>query len=382
MVIKIGSALLVDPADLTLRDKWLQALAADIASAAPKPDGNSQDGNNKALPTKFIIVTSGSIALGRSQLGWHEQKLKLDEKQAAAAIGQSLLMEAYQHALGEYGLKAAQILLTPQDTEQRNRHLNARQAILQLLEMNYIPVINENDTVTTAEIRYGDNDRLAARVAAMVSADLLILLSDVDGLYTADPRLDKDAAHLPTIEVLDPSIMAMGGKAPKGNSSGGMETKLQAAKIAMQAGCDMIIMKGKQHHPLQTLTQNDSPSVRFSLFKSQSSPMQARKSWIAGTIHPKGSLTIDQGAWRALQAGNSLLPSGVIAVTGDFDRGDALTLHVDGDDQDKIIGIGLSAYDDHQTSLIMGHHSNEIPKILGFSGRPTLIHRDDLALLD
>ncbi len=361
IVIKIGSALLVDERDLSVQEAWLTSLAEDILRLKQ----NNPD-------CEFIIVSSGAIAHGRKSLNWGGRDLKLVEKQAAAAIGQIGLMQRYQQLFSPFNLSLAQILLSPQDTEERKRHLNARNAILQLLDLNHIPIINENDTIATAEIRYGDNDRLAARVAGMVSADLLILLSDVDGLYDADPSKDHNAHHIADIHALTPEILAMGGEATNRLSSGGMITKLEAARIAMQAGCHMVIAKGEGLNPLTRLEQGE----RRSVFYPQSTPLQARKRWISGMLQPKGKLWIDAGAWAALQAGKSLLPSGVKASEGDFERGDPVAILTQ--EQNQSVAVGLSAYSAIETMKITGHHSNEIHDILGYSAGATLIHRDDL----
>ena len=375
IVIKIGSSLLVDGQDEgqegQVRKTWLKSLAQDIYQLKQIKDDK----------TEILIVSSGSIALGRTKLNLHGRALRLDEKQAAAAIGQISLMSLYQESLHAYGLQGAQILLTLQDTELRKRHLNARQAILQLLAWDYIPIINENDTVTTQEIRYGDNDRLAARVASMLSADLLILLSDVDGLYSADPRIDSKAQHIAKVIELNDDMMKMAGGAPAGYSSGGMRTKLAAAHIAMQAGCDMVIAKGAANHPLQRLQNQE----RTTHFQANSNPLQARKSWIAGMIEVKGKIYIDKGAAKALQDGNSLLPSGVKKTVGDFERGDAVEIILTSDphnnkEQNEKIATGLIGFSGEETQKIIGLHSNKIAEVLGYEGRSTLIHRDDLVL--
>ena len=359
IVIKIGSALLVG-ADGAIRRDWLAALATDIAAY-------------RARGQEVLIVSSGSIAVGRGMLAFGSGALKLEEKQAAAAAGQIQLAHAYQEALAAHDIPVAQILLTPSDTEERRRHLNARATMTQLLKLNVVPVINENDTVATSEIRYGDNDRLAARVATMASADLLVLLSDIDGLYTADPRNDPDARHIPEIPSLTPEILAMAGDAVPGISTGGMITKLDAAKIALAGGCTMLIAKGEASHALRDLENG----TRFSRFLPSDQPLTARKRWIAGTLKPMGSITVDAGALAALARGKSLLPAGVRAVSGQFDRGDAVEIKApDG----RVVGKGLSAYAAKDAVKIVGKQTSEIQAILGFAGRNELVHRDDMSI--
>ena len=360
LIVKIGSALLVEEATGDIRRAWLQALVADIARCR----GRGQE---------VLIVSSGAIAVGRRHLGLTGRALKLEEKQAAAATGQIRLAHAYQEGLAKHGLTVAQILLTPEDTEERRRHLNARATLEQLLQLGAVPVINENDTVATAEIRFGDNDRLAARVAQMISADTLVLLSDIDGLYTADPRKDRDANHIPEVRELTPEIEAMGGAAPQGYSSGGMVTKLAAARIAMGAGCRMVIAEGSALHPLDAIDKG----ARCTWFIPAAEPRTARKRWIAGTLNPMGSLTVDDGAAAALRRGTSLLPAGVTAVGGEFERGDAVVV-LSGDGRE--VARGLSAYSSEDARAIAGHKSGEIEAILGYRGRHEMIHRDDLVV--
>ncbi len=360
LVVKIGSALLVDEASGRLRRPWLAALADDIAGLARRGTG-------------VVLVSSGAVAVGREQLGLVGRPLRLEEQQAAAAAGQIRLAHAYQEILGWHGITVAQVLLTLEDTENRRRHLNARATIGQLLSLGALPVINENDTVTTAEIRYGDNDRLAARVAQMISADTLVLLSDVDGLYTADPRSDPAAAHVPQVAEITPAVLAMAGEAPPGNSSGGMVTKLEAARIALSAGCRMAIALGTRRHPLSALDGD----ARATWFVPAAEPLTARKRWIAGSVAPVGALVIDDGAVRALGQGKSLLPAGVVAVDGAFERGDAVLIR---DRAGTVLGRGLSAYTAGDAARIAGHRSGEITEILGYSGRAEMIHRDDLVL--
>ncbi len=358
LVIKIGSALIVDGA--TPRSAWLDGVAADVAAA-------------RARGTQVIVVSSGAIALARPVLKLTKRRLRLEEKQAAAAVGQIRLAQAWTGALAAHGLVAAQLLLTLEDTEDRRRYLNARATLSTLLGLACVPVINENDTVATAEIRFGDNDRLAARVAEMVQADQLLLLSDIDGLYTADPKRDPAAAHIPTVSALTPDIEAMGGDPPPGYSSGGMRTKLAAARIATQAGCAMAIALGHVDRPLSALVAG----ARCTWFLPDDDGRSARKRWIAGSLHPAGTITIDPGAARALAAGRSLLPAGVRAVDGDFERGDPVLIQ---STTGTILARGLSAYASADARRIAGHNSAEIESLLGWRGRDELIHRDDLTL--
>ncbi len=359
LIVKIGSALLVE-ANGAIHNDWLTALARDVARL-------------KARGTEVVIVSSGAIAVGRTQLGLPTGALALEQKQAAAATGQIRLAHAWQNALAAHDITVAQILLTLADTEERRRHLNARATIETLLDLGAVPVINENDTVATEEIRYGDNDRLAARVAQMISADTLVLLSDVDGLYEADPRTQRDATFLAEVAEVTPEIEAMAGKAPAGYSSGGMITKLEAAKIAMAAGCAMAITDGKRPDALSHLEAGG----RSTWFVPGSEPLTARKSWIAGAITAAGSVTLDAGAVAALARGTSLLPAGIVAVDGTFDRGDAILVK---SAEGAVIGRGLSAYSAVDAARIMGRKSREIEGILGYRGRDEMIHRDDLVL--
>jgi glutamate 5-kinase len=360
LVVKIGSALLVDDESGRIRHDWLATLAADVASL--RADGR-----------EVLIVSSGAIAAGRRHLGIVGRALRLEEKQAAAATGQIRLAHAFQEALLPHGVTVAQILLTLDDTERRRRHLNARATLRQLLDLGAVPIINENDTVATEEIRFGDNDRLAARVAAMVGADTLVLLSDIDGLYDADPRANPNAAHIAEVTAVTPRIEAMAGAAARGYASGGMVTKLQAAKIALAGGCHMVIGDGRAAHPLRAL----SAGARCTWFVASASPRGARKRWIAGSLKPKGILGIDDGALRALRDGRSLLPVGVRQVTGRFERGDLVMIQA-GDGRE--IGRGLCAYSSDDAVLIAGHKTREIENILGYRGRDELIHRDDMVL--
>jgi glutamate 5-kinase len=360
IVVKIGSTLLVDP-DGAIKHDWLAALAEDIAAL-------------RAAGKEVLIVSSGAIAVGRTHLGFTGPKLRLEEQQAAAATGQIRLAHAYQQALEPHGLTVAQVLVTLEDTEERRRHLNARATLTQLLKVGALPVINENDTVATSEIRYGDNDRLAARVAAMIDADTLVLLSDIDGLYRADPRHDPDAAFVPVVREVTPEIEALAGALNPGYSSGGMVTKLVAAKIALTAGCSMAIANGRITHPLKALREG----ARCTWFVSDIEPKTARKRWIGGALKPKGQLEVDDGAAAALGKGRSLLPAGVTAVNGSFERGDLVSVV---DAAGKEIARGLVAYSSDDAARLKGQHSKNIEAILGWAGREELIHRDDLVEL-
>jgi glutamate 5-kinase len=362
VVVKIGSALLVDDATGRIRRTWLEALADDVARC-------------RARGQQVVIVSSGAIAAGREHLGLVGRPLRLEEKQAAAATGQIRLAHAYQEALARHDVTVAQILLSLGDTEARRRHLNARATILTLLGLGAVPVINENDTVATNEIRFGDNDRLGARVAQMISADTLVLLSDIDGLYTADPRRDDGARHIAEVTQMTSEIEAMAGAAPPGYSSGGMVTKLAAARIAMDAGCRMAIARGTGLHPLAAL-DDGAPATWF---VPSAEPLTARKRWIAGALAPVGTLAIDAGAAAALARGKSLLPAGVRAVEGDFGRGDPVAVvDLDG----RPVAKGLSAYSAADARRIAGHRTEEIEDLLGWRGRTAMIHRDDLVTMD
>jgi glutamate 5-kinase len=360
LIVKIGSALLVEGTTGAIRQEWLTALVDDIARC-------------RARGQEVVLVSSGAIAVGRRHLGLAGRALKLEEKQAAAATGQIRLAHAYLEALGKHGIEVAQILLTLEDTEERQRHLNARATMEQLLALGVIPIINENDTVATAEIRFGDNDRLAARVAQMISADTLVLLSDVDGLYSADPRVVPDAEHLPQIRAITPEIEKMAGAAGTQFSSGGMITKLAAARIAMGAGCRMVIARGDALHPLTAIEKG----ARTTWFLPASEPRTARKRWIAGTINASGILVVDDGAAAALARGTSLLPTGVVGVEGTFDPGDTVIVH---DREGRELARGLSAYSSADARAIAGHKSDEFESILGYRGRDEIVHRDDLVL--
>ncbi|MFI4936289.1 MAG: glutamate 5-kinase [Caulobacterales bacterium] len=357
IVVKVGSALVVDEATGAADGVWLAAFAADLARL-------------KARGQKLLIVSSGAVALGRRRLALKRRALTLPEKQAAAAAGQSLLMRAWEEALEPVGLTAAQVLMTPDDTEVRRRFLNARATLETLLELGVTPVVNENDTVATEEIRYGDNDRLAARVAQMIGADLLVLLSDVDGLYTADPRRDTGARHIPRVQALTPDIEAMGGGAHVG--SGGMATKLAAVRIAAAAGCSTLIALGHRPAPLQAAEAGE----RSTLFEATATPAAAYKAWIAGSLAPQGALIVDEGAAAALRAGKSLLAAGVRGVEGRFGKGDAVVVR---DGAGREVGRGLSRYDAADAEKIIGLRSDAIEPALGYTAGP-VIHADDLAL--
>jgi glutamate 5-kinase len=362
VVVKIGSSLLIDAATRRPTHDWLAAVASDLATL-------------KAEGREVIVVSSGSIALGRGRLP--NLGARLEDKQAAASVGQSLLMAAWSEALAPHGLIAGQVLLTRDDTERRRRWLNARATVEALLGHGVIPIVNENDTVATEEIRYGDNDRLAARTAQLARADLLILLSDVDGLYTADPRRDPSAAHLPLIETLSPDILAMGGGAntQAGVGTGGMTTKLAAAQIARSAGCATIIASGQTLAPLSAVRDG----ARATLIAAPDGPMAAYKQWIAGSLSPAGTLTLDAGAVAALKAGKSLLPAGVTGVSGGFEKGDCVRLT---DPDGRSVGVGLAAYAADEAARIRGRRSDEIETLLGYRGASVLIHRDDMVLDD
>jgi len=360
LVIKMGSALLVDEAAGAIHHARLAGLAEDVVQL-------------QSAGVEVMIVTSGAIAVGRRHLGFAAGPLKLEEKQAAAACGQVRLAHAYQEALAAHQVTAAQILLTIDDTEERRRYLNARNTINTLLAAGAVPIINENDTVATAEIRFGDNDRLAARVAAMMSADTLLLLSTIDGMYSADPSRDSTAEWIPRVDAITPEIEAAAGAAGSADASGGMLTKLVAARIAMAAGCHMVIARGDVERPVAAL----QAGARCTWFVSKATPRAARKQWIAGSLKARGTLTIDAGAEAALKAGRSLLPAGVGAVEGDFERGEAVTVK---GAAGSLIGRGLSAYSAADARRIMGHKTGEIERILGYRGRDAIIHRDDLVL--
>ncbi|MEB2845180.1 glutamate 5-kinase [Rhizobiales bacterium RZME27] len=359
IVIKIGSALLVDRGT-GLKSRWLDAVCADIAAL-------------RAGGTEVLVVSSGAIALGRTVLGLPAGALKLEESQAAAAVGQIALARAWSESLSRDNIVAGQILLTLGDTEERRRYLNARATLKQLMKMGAVPIINENDTVATSEIRYGDNDRLAARVATMAGADLLVLLSDIDGLYTAPPHVDPQAQFLSEIAEITPEIEAMAGGAASELSRGGMRTKIDAGKIATTAGCAMIIASGKPDHPLRAIEDG----ARSSWFAPAKTPVNARKTWIAGHLQASGELHVDAGAENALHGGKSLLPAGVRKISGQFSRGDTVAIiGANG----REIARGLASYDADEARQIAGRKSGEIESILGYAGRAAMVHRDDLVV--
>ena len=360
IVVKVGSSLLVDAAAGRLNDAWLASLTADLAAL----HGGKCD---------VLVVSSGAIALGRTVLKLPAGRLELEDSQAAAAVGQIALARTWTEALSRHGITAGQVLVTLGDTEERRRYLNARSTIAKLLQWRAVPVINENDTVATTEIRYGDNDRLAARVATMVSADLVVLLSDVDGLYDAPPAVMATARHISRVERITPEIEAMAGAAGSGLSRGGMHTKIEAAKIATGSGTHLVIASGRIEHPLDAIAKG----ARCTWFLAAGNPVTARKKWIAGSLEPKGTLIIDAGAVTALRRGNSLLPVGVVRIDGDFARGDAVVIRgTDGVE----VGRGLCAYDAEDAQKIRGRASTDIDAILGFTGRAEMIHRDDLVV--
>jgi len=360
IVIKIGSALLIDKNKGALKNKWLESLALDICDLIK-------------LKKEVVVVSSGSIALGKKQLELNSN-LTLDEKQAAAATGQISLAHAWKEVMQEHGLNVAQILLAPDDTETRRKHLNARATLIKLLELGVIPVINENDTVSTEEIKFGDNDRLAARVAQMCSADLLILLSDINGLYSSDPNKNKNSTLIGEIKEISREIEAMAGPAHSKISSGGMITKIEAAKISMNAGCHMIICDGRLNNPLLKL--KDIHTV-FSWFKAKDNPLNLRKQWISGALQVKGKITIDDGATKAIKKGYSILPAGILSTEGDYEKGDLIKIV----DQSKtFIGTGLTHFNNSEVELIKGSKSENIETILGYRGKDEVVHRDDLVL--
>jgi glutamate 5-kinase len=359
IVVKIGSALLVDGDMGTLKAAWLASLSEDLARA-------------RSRGQEVIIVSSGAIALGRRKLSLAPGAIRLEESQAAAAVGQIALAHAWSEALRKHDIVAAQILVTLNDTEERRRYLNARSTLSMLLAQGAVPVINENDTVATSEIRYGDNDRLAARVASMMSADCLVLLSDIDGLYTAPPGTPS-ARIIPEVKEITPEIEAMAGKPVSGLGSGGMITKIEAGKIALAAGCSMVIASGHELHPFRRIAEGET----CTWFLSDATPLQSRKRWIAGSLVPMGRLHIDDGAAMALSKGKSLLPAGVRRIEGSFARGDAVSIVSEAGIE---IARGLVAYDRDDAALILGRKTNEIERALGFRGRDEMVHRDDLVM--
>jgi glutamate 5-kinase len=361
LVVKIGSSILVDEAKGEVRRDWLEALTDDVARLHKKG-------------CEVVLVSSGAIRLGRTSLKLSPGPLRLEESQAAAATGQIRLAQAYQEALARHGITVAQVLLTLHDSEERRRYLNARQTMATLLGLRAVPVINENDTVATDEIRFGDNDRLGARVAEMISADTLVLLSDIDGLYTGDPRSDSSAKFIPEIREITPEIEAMAGVAASELSNGGMVTKLMAGRIAMAAGCSMAIADGRKVGALGALIDG---KARCSWFLPEGSPLSARKKWIKGSLKTSGSLVVDDGAVKALSSGKSLLPAGVTSVDGEFRRGDVVDVR---DPNGRVLARGLVAYAAEDARRIAGRKSAEIEKLLGFRGRDEMVHRDDLVV--
>ena len=360
IVVKIGSVLLVDDNSGTLHNAWLNSLGKDVAALRDRGH-------------EVILVSSGAIALGRRYLGLKPGELKLEEKQAAAAVGMVRLAQSYQETLNKFNLSVAQILLTLDDSENRRRYLNARSTIMTLLRVGVVPLINENDTIATDEIRFGDNDRLAARVASMVSADLLILLSNINGLYTADPAQDKAAKLVPTVTKITHEIEAMASNTVTSDSSGGMPTKLAAAKQCLGAGCRMIICEGRGMFPLKSLENGGD----CTWFIPSGNPQTARKRWISGSLQSLGSVIVDDGAVAALERGRSLLPAGILRIEGTFQRGDAITImKKDGSE----FGRGLIAYSSKDATQIIGHKTGEIEDLLGYRGRDEIIHRDDLVI--
>ncbi len=364
IVVKVGSALLVDAAAGRLKRDWLDSLAADLAMLRNGDHGPARE---------LLVVSSGAIALGRAMLKLPKGRLKLEDSQAAAAVGQIALARAWAEALGTHGVEAGQVLVTLTDTEERRRYLNARSTIAKLLEWHCVPVINENDTVATSEIRYGDNDRLAARVATMMSADLLVLLSDIDGLYDKPPGKGSGAKRIPVVPRITREIEGMAGASASETSRGGMLTKIEAGKIATSGGTHMVIASGRVAHPLRAVVEG----AACTWFLTPANPVTARKKWIAGSLEPRGVLTIDAGAVKALRSGKSLLPAGVVKVEGKFERGDAVLVR--GPDGAEI-GRGLIAYDAADANKIKKRPSADITQILGYSGRAAMIHRDDLVL--
>ncbi len=359
IVVKIGSTLLVDAYTGELRLEWLQGLARDVVV-------------QKKAGRDVVLVSSGSIALGRRVLGLPDGLLTLEQSQAAAAVGQIQLARAYEQVLAPFGIKTAQVLLTLEDSTDRRRYLNSRATLTTLLSYGVVPIVNENDTVATDEIRFGDNDRLAAQVASMAGADVLVLLSDVDGFYTGNPKTDKTAKHIDLIEKITPELEAMAGDAVSLVAKGGMKTKVMAAKTAMQSGCAMAIMFGDVDQPLAALENG----AKCSLFHAVGDPQTARKQWIAA-MKPKGTLNVDKGAARALANGKSLLPAGVSAAEGKFHRGDMVSVC---DTAGRELAKGLVNYDADEVDAISGHQTSEIKDILGYPGRASLIHRDNMVM--
>ena len=360
IIIKVGSSLLVDKKTRKIRSDWLEAFSKDISSLLK-------------INKEIIIVSSGAIALGRNSINSHDNILNLQENQAAASVGQIELAYSWKDALEKEKIKCAQILLSPDDTETRRRHLNARATIATLIKSKIVPVINENDTVTTSEIKFGDNDRLAARVAQMSSSDLLILLSDIDGLYDKNPHQHENSKHIPVVNEITDKIINMAGSSHYEHASGGMITKLEAAKITRLSGCTLIICNGENEHSILRLSQG----CRHTIFRVNDTPLTARKKWIAAGLNISGRLIVDKGATEALQKGSSLLPAGVIKVRGIFEKGDLIDIY--SNDKTKIAS-GLTSYNSKEVELIMGKKTKDIQQLLNYAGRDELIHRDDLVL--
>lgn len=364
IVVKIGSALVVSP-DGRPRMAWLEAMAADVKACVDRGQ-------------QILVVTSGAVGLGRRALKISDTarpgSIPLARKQAAAAVGQFYLFSAWNGAFSAQGITAAQILLTTFETENRRMHLNARATIDTLLTEEIVPIINENDTVSTGEMRYGDNDRLAARVAQMIEADVLILLSTTDGLYTADPTADPSAVHIPYVGRITDEHVRMAGDAVPGLSTGGMRSKLEAARLATRSGTAMVIAKGMDLSPLSALARDD---LRATVFAAHGTPQSARKRWIQGSVRPRGTLVIDEGARKALEGGSSLLPVGVVKIEGTFNRGDAVRIV---GESGKLLGVGLCAYGSDDACKMIGRRSEDLPETLGYVGRNEMVHRDHLAL--
>ena len=360
IIIKVGSSLLINKKTRTIRDDWLLALSEDIA-------------NLRKIEKEILIVSSGAIALGRDTLVSKQKTLNLEENQAAASIGQIELAYSWKDALRKQNIKCAQVLLSPDDTETRRRHLNARATLATLIKSQVVPVINENDTVTTSEIKFGDNDRLAARVAQMSSSDLLILLSDIDGLYDQNPHHSNKAKHISIVDEVNDDIINMAGSSHYEYASGGMITKVEAAKISSLSGCALIICNGEGKNPILEL----SKGVKYTLFKPNETPLTARKKWIAAGLKILGKLIIDKGASKALMSGSSLLPAGVLEVEGNFEKGDLIEIYTS---DRKKIASGLSSYNSQEIKIIAGNKTRDIESLLGYVGRDELIHRDDLVL--
>ena len=357
IVIKIGSSLLVD-GDKKVRTKWLSSFGKDIKKLKDKNQ-------------KIIIVSSGAIALGCKKMNINKRTIKLDKSQAIASIGQIELMNLFSKIFSKYKLNISQILLTLEDTEERRRSLNAKRTFENLFDLNFIPIVNENDTIATTEIRYGDNDRLASRVAQIASADTLVLLSDVDGLYTKNPKVFKDAKLIKKVTDLKKDLKEINIKGVNEYGSGGMQTKLEAAKICQLAGCDMVIANGLNLNPISRIIENNN----YTWFNSKISKLDARKKWIISSIAPKGEIVIDDGAKKALKSGKSLLAAGIKKISGKFNKGDHIKIL---DKRNNECARGLSSFASDEIVKIMGHHSNQIEKLLGYVAKSEVIHKDDM----